>query len=113
MENIPKIVRERLRAATPTVHHPDADVLTAFNERSLPEVERAIVVEHLARCIECRDIIAIAFPPTEAADTVTVPAPTRWLTWPALRWGLAAAGLVVVASVGIVHIQRSSRQQTA
>ena len=33
MQNVPKIVHERLRAETPAIDHPDADVLTAFAER--------------------------------------------------------------------------------
>jgi hypothetical protein len=54
MENVPKIVRERLRVVTVAVDHPDADVLTAFAERALPEAERATVLGHLARCGGCR-----------------------------------------------------------
>lgn len=111
MEKIPKIVRERLKAATPAVNHPDADVLTAFTERLLPELERAIVLEHLARCTDCRDIVALALPQTEAGDSVS-PARARWLTWPTLRWGLAAAGIVVLASVGVVQYERASRAST-
>ncbi len=62
MQNVPKIVRERLRAVTPAVNHPDADALTAFAEHSLPELERDVVLEHLARCGDCRDIVALALP---------------------------------------------------
>src|ERR1700758_5331321 len=49
MQNVPNIVRDRLKAAT-AVSHPDADTLTAFSERLLPGAERAVVLEHLARC---------------------------------------------------------------
>jgi hypothetical protein len=112
MQNIPKIVRERLKAATPAGPHPDAEVLTAFAERSLPELERAAVLEHLARCGECRDVLALALPASEALQTVILPARSRWLTWPALRWGVVAAGVVVVASFGILQYQRQ-RQPVA
>jgi hypothetical protein len=103
MQNVPKIVRERLKAATPAVNHPDANVLTAFAERSLPEIERAIVLEHLARCGDCRDIVALSLPATEAVEAATVPARGRWLAWPTLRWAFVAAGVVAVASVGMLY----------
>jgi len=106
MQNVPKIVRERLKAATPPAHHPDANVLTAFTERSLGEDERGTVLDHLARCGDCRDIVALALPASDAIATpVRVPA-SGWLTWPALRWGLAAAGVVAIAALGIVQYQR-------
>ena len=56
MQNVPKIVRERLKAGAPAAQHPDANALTAFAERLLPERERALVFDHLARCGDCRDI---------------------------------------------------------
>ena len=98
----------------PAVNHPDADVLTAFAERSLPELERAVVLEHLARCGDCRDIVALALPAMEGVETgvsrspspATSPSIGGWLTWPALRWGFVAAGVVAIASFGILQYQR-------
>ena len=112
MQNVPKIVSERLRATPTAVDHPEADVLGAFAECSLLDRERAIVLEHLSRCRDCRDIVALALPATEAAQTVVTPARSGWLTWPALRWGFVAAGVVAIASVGIVQYQRPSRPTT-
>jgi len=109
MQNVPKIVRERLKAAVPAVNHPDADVLTAFAERSLPELERAVVIEHMARCGDCRDIVALALPATESVQEVIIAAPIGWLTWPALRWGFVAAGVIAIASLGILQYQRHSQ----
>jgi len=51
MESVPKIVRDRLQAVPPAANHPDADLLAAFAEQSLPSDERASVLEHLARCV--------------------------------------------------------------
>jgi len=110
MQNLPKIVREQLKAGTAVANHPDADVLTAFAEKSLPAMERDGVLEHLARCHDCRDIVALALPETEAGMMV-VPVRSGWLAWPALRWGFAAAGVVLVASLGIVQFKQ--RSQTA
>ena len=109
MQNVPKIVRERLQAATPAVNHPDADVLTAFAERSLPDVERTVVLEHLARCGDCRDIVALALPATEPVENAISPSPRGWLTWPALRWGFVAAGVVAIVSFGVLQYQRRSQ----
>jgi len=112
MQNVPKIVRERLKAAAPAVNHPDADLLTAFAERSLPEVERNGVLEHLSRCGDCRDIVALALPEIEAVQTTLRPSPRGWLTWPALRWGFVAAGVVAIASFSVVQLQRHSQHAT-
>src|SRR5207245_10986603 len=71
-----KMIAERLRvgAMPPPSAHPDADLLTAFAERSLSEAERAHVVEHLSRCAVCRDVVYFAQPEAEAAS----PQPAGW-----------------------------------
>jgi len=104
MQNVPQVVRERLKATTPATPHPDADVLTAFAERSLPERERSLVIEHLARCGNCRDVVALALPASEDLQKVLVPS-RRWLTWPVLRWGLVTVGIVAIAGVGFLQIR--------
>jgi hypothetical protein len=107
MPDVPKTVIERMRAAVPVATHPDADLLTAFAEQSLPVPERTTVLQHLARCSECREVVALALPPTEAVTAAaTPPARSGWLTWPALRWGLVAAGVVIIASLGILRSRR-------
>jgi len=103
MQNVPNIVRDRLKVATPA-SHPDADTLAAFSERLLPEAERAVVVEHLAQCGDCREVVALALPDTETLQPVLGNSGSRWLTWPTLRWGFAAAGIAIVA-VGVVEYQ--------
>src|SRR5256885_5757565 len=108
MQSVPKIVRDRLQAAMPAVNHPDADLLTAFAEQSLPAEERATVLEHLARCGDCRDVVALALPPTETLQAGARPIRSAWFTWPALRWGFVAAGVVIVASIGFLQLQRHS-----
>ncbi len=112
MQNVPEIVRERLKAAAPALDHPDADLLTAFAEHSLPGRERNGVLEHLARCGDCRDIVALALPGTEAVQTVLRPSSSGWLTWPVLRWGLVAAGVVAIASLSVLQLRRHSQPAT-
>lgn len=111
MEKVPKIVGERLEAAAVVVDHPDPNVLTAFSERSLPDRERRQVLEHLARCGECRDVITLALPAEEPAITLVRPVRGRWLTWPQLRWGLVAAGVLVVGSFGVLRYRSSSHPE--
>jgi hypothetical protein len=115
MENVPNIVRERLRAVRVDANHPDADVLTAFAERSLAEGERTGVMEHLALCSDCRDVLALALPATEATEVAPTLLTSRssakgWLTWPVLRWGLAVAGIIAVGSFGILKYQQRTQE---
>ncbi len=112
MEQVPKIVRERLKVPTAVANHPDADVLTAFSERSLPELERAIVLEHLARCGECREVLALSLPATETVQPVLQPSPQSWFAWPALRWGFVAAGVLLVGSIGVLQYRKQTRSST-
>jgi hypothetical protein len=102
MPELPQIVRERLKASPSSGIHPDADVLTAFGERLLPESERALVLDHLSRCGDCREVIALALPASVAADVAPAHTVQRgWFGWPSLRWGLVAAGIVAAVSVGV------------
>src|SRR5215471_6921750 len=103
MEKVPQIVSERLRAASSAVGHPDPDVLTAFSEHSLRKSERGAVIEHLARCGECREIVALALPVSDQLPESARSASEGWLTWPVLRWGFVAAGIVAIASLGVVR----------
>jgi len=112
MHNLPKIVSERLGVAA-IKGHPDADVLTAFSERSLPAQERDSVLVHLSRCAECREIVALALPETHEAEVRPHRGSGNWLTWPALRWGLVAAGIIAIGSLGIVEYQRQTRPSVA
>jgi len=101
MTEIPNLVRGRLKAQ-PVAAHPDADVLTAFSERALPETERTQVLAHLAQCAECREVVMLAVPPAQARPTVPVPFQTRW-RWPALRWAALTACLVVVGAAVLLR----------
>jgi hypothetical protein len=114
MPNVPKIVHERLKAIrSGAVDHPDANLLTAFSERSLPERERTSVLEHLARCGECREIVALGLPANEPVDQSAKYPARPWLTWPSLRWGFITAGLAAVALFGVLQYQRRSGSQAA
>ncbi len=82
MTEIPKIVYDRLRAASlrpadpgqnvPEPAHLDVDLLTAFAERSLSTSERDSALHHLSLCGDCRDLLALALP--AAGASVEAPA---------------------------------------
>src|SRR5882724_6466166 len=104
MEQLPKIVQARLATAPPNAH-PDANLLAAFGENSLAGREHGEVLQHLAFCPTCREIVALAMPeqveamamaaavgtssPRMAATPAPVTsAPRRGFS---LRWGALAA----------------------
>ncbi|HTS37607.1 MAG TPA: YCF48-related protein [Candidatus Solibacter sp.] len=106
MSTIPKIVLARLKADAAATKHPDADVLTAFAERALSARERAGVIEHLARCGDCREVVAMALPPVETAPVV-VRERSYSFAWPLLRWGFAGLGVLLIGWFGVLQLQRS------
>jgi hypothetical protein len=124
MNEVPKIVYQRLRAGLSqqraSKEHPNDDLLTAFAEQALSVSERDGILQHLALCEDCREVVALALPATESSatyaetkeDQATVSQTARtprssfsWptLSWPTLRWAGLAAAVVVAASVLLVH----------
>jgi hypothetical protein len=95
---IPMIVRERLKAIRPASAHPDPDQLAAFSEQQLGERERAMVLDHLAGCEECRTVLALS-----TAETAEIPLRreprafiARWRMW---RWAALTASAAVVVVI--------------
>lgn len=103
MQKVPKIVVSRMETAK-SAEHPAADLLTAFAEQSLTARERDSVMNHLAMCAGCREVMHLALP--EVEEEIVVPQRTSWLRWPVLRWSAVAAGVVLIASVGVLQYQR-------
>jgi hypothetical protein len=121
MPEVPKIVYQRLGAGAPEASHPDPDVLTAFAEQTLSAAEREGTLQHLARCGECREWVALSTPPlatapqpVAAADNeapVTIAAKGRvetggqrsWFGWRGLRWAALAAGVAVAGGLLLIH----------
>ena len=127
MWGIPKIVLERLKRRSVGNHgkrpaaidvrlfqHPDANLLTAFIERTLTERERRQVLSHLSECGECREIAALALPTeVEAAQPIRLPFRSRWSVRPVFRWGGLAAALGALVVLAVLHQPSKSRVQTA
>jgi hypothetical protein len=118
MQSVPKIVLKRLNLPA-AGSHPDADLLTAFAERSLAGPERDHVVQHLARCGDCREVVSLALPPQVELQPV-VDGSVNWFGWTpfrgsALRWAAVAAGLVLIsiASIGTLQYRRHRSPELA
>src|ERR1700722_12222530 len=114
MQDVPKIVQKRLQETAGAGAHPDADLLTAFAEQSLGESERTGVMEHLARCGDCREVVALALPAHEAVAVAATSMPSRrgWFSWPVLRWSVAIAGIIAIASFGILQYRQRQKSES-
>jgi len=119
MQDVPKFVVNRLQRISPSEAHPDADLLAAFTEHSLAGRERTDLVDHLSRCAHCREVIALALP---EYDANTLPGALKspssavsrgWFGWPAVRWGVVAAGFALIASLGILQYQHRHQPGSA
>jgi hypothetical protein len=113
MAAIPKIISQRLQAMAELRDHPDANLLTAFVERSLKSAERVRVLEHLAACSSCREVVSFSAMPETSTVVSLAPSASSWLFWPALRWGAAVACVVVVGAVVTLHQKREPQQMAA
>ena len=67
MEQLPKIVQQRLQGPAQPGVHPDPDLLTAFAEKSLDDRERVHVLQHLVECADCREVLSLAMPEIQSA----------------------------------------------
>jgi hypothetical protein len=124
MEQVPKIVSQRLQATAEPAVHPDANVLAGFAEKSLTERERVQVLDHLGQCLDCRDVVLRA-----SVELVSAPGASAergrsgwlhgsslhgsWLRGPVLRWGAVAACLVVVSAAVMLRRERSASTEPA
>jgi hypothetical protein len=116
MPSVPKIVVKRLQspAADP---HPDADLLTAFAERSLTAPERDRIIHHLARCGDCREVVSRALPPQIESQALP-DSSANWFRWTllrgsAVRWATLAAGVALIVSLGILQTRHQRTRELA
>jgi hypothetical protein len=104
MADLPRIVMRRLHDKSRAVGvHPDPNLISAFAENSLPGEARAEMMRHLAQCANCREIVFLFNPDQAATLPAAMAVPSRWLTWPMLRWGAAVAAVVVVVAAVSLH----------
>jgi hypothetical protein len=103
LAELPKFVVERLRRASsegvPGIpEHPEPNLLAGFQERSLLARERGLVLDHLAQCAACRELVALSLP--EVERTAVAPLPRSFWT-ASSRWA-AVASAAAVLMVAIV-----------
>src|SRR5438270_6329049 len=108
---IPRIIRERLQTATAVnaTEHPEANLLSAFSENLLRADERDQVLQHLATCAACRQVVALAAVSRREREPlfVTERRPQRWKI---LRWTALGASAAAMVAVVAVYQQRPRRQ---
>jgi hypothetical protein len=115
MPELSNLLRQRLALAESADGHPDADTLTAFTEKLLPAPEQSHVLEHVAFCSQCRDVIALSLEsvPVESSTAAAVaPAPTRARRAWAPLFGLAAS-FAAVAVVAVLIVKQPHKSQPA
>jgi hypothetical protein len=115
MPELSSLLRQRLQAGeTARLQHPDADTLTAYVEQLLPLSERKLVLEHIAACSDCREILFLAIPenaavagpeavvPEALVPDAATPIPTRrrWFLTPG--FGLVASIATMAAAITLV-----------
>lgn len=118
MFEIPKIVTSKLadrdmNSRADAASHPEADLLTAFVEQTLPERERTTVMKHLADCSQCREVIALAQPEEPAAGGVLIRSRPRSSSVLFLRWGALAACAVLAVSLVVFHRKQTGDTMVA
>lgn len=124
MFGVPKIVLERLRvkptASRPAasgqrqIEHPDANLLTAYVEKTLTAGERTRVLDHLAECAECREVVALTLPAEVAvAEPARLPVAPRWNLAQAFRWGALAMALGAVIFILVLHTRSMKIKEMA
>lgn len=92
--------------------HPDPDTLTAYVEQSLPLGERNQVVEHLAACSFCREVVALSLPGMpEQVVVQPVAIPSRFWRF-GLRWAGALAVVAIAIAIGLVIKGPANKQLT-
>lgn len=103
MQEISNSLRQRLRARPEPTVHPDPDLLTAYVEQSLPSSERSQVVQHLADCSYCREVISLGLSQIEAEAPQVASLASGHSRWwiPAYRWAAVAATVAIAATLVI------------
>jgi hypothetical protein len=110
MPELSNSVRQRLGARPVPPIHPDADTLTAYVEQMLPTGERSQVVEHLAACPACREVVFISSSVPNLPEKTMIqgmPAPSRFWTF-GFRW----AGALAVLAIAVALVIERPRQKT-
>src|ERR1700691_714636 len=106
-----------MSAAAKHEFHPDAESLNAFAQQALSDRERGQVLEHLAACGRCRQVIALAREAADAEAATATPAPERraavqpdlwWKRWRLVWVPTAVVAAITAASIS-VYVHQADR----
>lgn len=112
MQDVSKIVVKRLQEMALANPHPEPELLAAFAEQALDQSERSLVLDHLARCAECRQIVELALPEAEPERVSGSGFIWPRLSLPVLRWGLGTAAVLALISVAVLRYEQRHGTQT-
>ena len=105
-------MRQRLGARPQPQTHPDPDTLSAYVEQVLSPAERVRIIEHLADCRDCREVVALSLPQLAPQQPVLQVAPrSRWWA-PAYRWATLAAAVAVATTLIVERPWQKPSQPT-
>lgn len=116
MADFAKFAAWRLRATAAEQIHPDADLINAFLAQSLTSRERSRILDHLACCRDCREVVALSSAQdADANGTQRHHSVFSRRSWLILRWSALAACIVVVGAAITLRyeFQSKARQLTA
>ena len=103
---IPKSARDALASQGPAGQHPSADLLNGYVEQSLSAAEKAGVMQHLAVCEDCREVVFLASAAAEEPAVTPVAGPGR--SWRGWKWAVPAAAVLALASSILVERREAS-----
>ena len=114
-QGIPKSARDLLAKQRPAEEHPSADLLNGYVEQSLAAGEKTLVMNHLAVCEECREVVFLAAGVAEEESVSGVAAVPKaavgigsgkstWMWW---KWAAPALAAVVVAAAVLIGRDRT------
>jgi Photosynthesis system II assembly factor YCF48 len=122
MEKLPNTVRDRMSGSR-AGSHPDAELLNAFAEQVATERERISILDHLAGCSACRQVLALSAPELSPVAATLSPntsdvSMAAWFRWRTLKWASMAACVVVVGAAATLwrterHSQFAMTPQSA
>ena len=72
-----------------------------------------MIVQHLAQCGDCRDVVFLSSPDQTAMLPVAASDRSNWLSWPVLRWGAAVVAVVVVVAAVSLHHPSGGRSTSS
>jgi hypothetical protein len=102
-------LRRELARSQPETSHPEPNLLNGFAEGMLLAREREAIVDHLAGCAECREVVSLAVdsvaPEAAKAEVIAISLRPRSVFRVWLPVGAAAAGIVIASAIAFRYVR--------